>query len=137
MLFAKHNYFPVDVTTLTDCEVLYINKDSLLEQFKENERFLQSFLAFTSNRAQFLSNRIQFMLLATIKGKIAHYILKQPHNNLFFQLDRSITALADYFGVARPSLSRALSEMAHDGIINIHHRKGTILNLNALKELVK
>jgi len=57
-------------------------------------------------------------------------------SNGFFDLGRSIASLAEYFGVERPSLSRALSEMNGDGIIEYEAGKGKVLKYNEIKELL-
>jgi CRP-like cAMP-binding protein len=42
--------------------------------------------------------------------------------------------LADFFGVARPSLARSLSEMVQEGIISINKKEYTILDFKRLRE---
>lgn len=60
----------------------------------------------------------------------------QHDKNGSFELGKSIASLAEYFGVERPSLSRAISEMAASGIIEFEGGKGNILNYNEIKELL-
>ncbi|MDR1762017.1 MAG: helix-turn-helix domain-containing protein, partial [Bacteroidales bacterium] len=43
---------------------------------------------------------------------------------------------AEYFGVARPSLSRSLSEMIDDEIIRLKGKQGKILNVEKLRTLI-
>jgi CRP-like cAMP-binding protein len=134
-LFAENNRFPVDVVALEDCEIIIISKELIMKQLACNEAFLQEFMAFNSNRTHFLSERLKFLSLKTIKGKLAQYILARA-TKMDFTLDMSQTALAEYFGVARPSLSRSLSEMVSECIISLKGKKGKIYNINALKELI-
>ncbi|MDR0796126.1 MAG: Crp/Fnr family transcriptional regulator [Tannerella sp.] len=134
-LFAENNTFPVDVVALESCEIIFITKESVVQLLACNEKFLQGFMTFNSNRAHFLSERLKFLSIKTIKGKLAQYILTRTHT-IEFTLGMNQTALADYFGVARPSLSRSLSEMVHDGIITLKGKNGKILNLMKLKELI-
>lgn len=134
-LFAENNRFPVDVIALEDCEVIIITKKSILNQLAVNEFFLQNFMAFTSNKTNFLSERIKLMSIKTIKGKLAQYILDRTQN-MEFTLDKNQTQLAEYFGVARPSLARSLSEMIEDGIIELNKKQGKILDRKKFKELI-
>lgn len=134
-LFAENNRFPVDVIALEDCEVIIITKKSILNQLAVNEFFLQNFMAFTSNKTNFLSERIKLMSIKTIKGKLAQYILDRTQN-MEFTLDKNQTQLAEYFGVARPSLARSLSEMIEDGIIELDKKQGKILDRKKFKELI-
>ncbi|MCL2290316.1 MAG: Crp/Fnr family transcriptional regulator [Bacteroidetes bacterium] len=134
-LFAENNHFPVDVVALEDCEIIVISKESIMKQLACNEMFLQGFMKFNSNRAHFLSERLKFLSTKTIKGKLAKYILARTEN-MDFSLDMSQTALAEYFGVARPSLSRSLSEMIDDEIITLKGKNGKVLNFTKLRRLV-
>ena len=134
-LFSENNQFPVDVVALEDCEIIIISKDSIMKQLACNESFLKGFMTFSSNRAHFLSERLKFLSTKTIKGKLAQYMLGRS-KNMIFTLDMSQTALAEYFGVTRPSLSRSLSEMINEKIISLKGKNGEILNLTQLKKLI-
>lgn len=134
-LFADNNHFPVEVTAMEDCEVILISKSSIEKQMAKCPVFLRGFMAVIANRVQFLSERLKIFSQKGIKAKIAYYILQQDQNGAF-ELGRSISSLAEYFGVERPSLSRAISEMAHDGIIEFEAGKGKVLKYNDLKELL-
>ncbi|NDW11493.1 Crp/Fnr family transcriptional regulator [Bacteroides sp. 214] len=134
-IFADNNRFPVEVTAMEDCEIILISKSSIEKQMAKCPEFLRGFMAFIANRVQFLSERLKIFSQKGIKAKIAYYILQHDRNGVF-ELGRSIVSLAEYFGVERPSLSRAISEMVHDGIIEFEAGKGKILKYNDLKELL-
>ena len=134
-LFAENNEFPVDVVALEDCEVIVVSKESVMKQLACNETFLQGFMAFNSNRTHFLSERLKFLSTKTIKGKLAQYILART-NNTDFCMDLNQTALAEYFGVTRPSLSRSLSEMISEEIVSLKGKHGKVLNFTKLRKLV-
>lgn len=133
-LFADDNRFPVDVIALEDCEVILISKESVEDQIAQCPGFMRGFMAFNANRMQYISERLKLFAQKGIKTKIGYYILSRE-NNGEFDLGKSVAALADYFGVERPSLSRAISEMVRSGIITFQHGKGKILDFNALEEL--
>lgn len=131
-LFAENNRFPVDVIALEDCELVMIKKESVMQLLASNEAFLKSYMAITSNRAQFLSERLQLLSIKTIKGKLAYYIQQRASKGKF-TMDRNQTELAEYFGVARPSLARSFSEMVEEGVVS---RSGDVLDENALKKYI-
>ena len=134
LLFAENNEFPVDVVALEECEIILVSKDSVMKQLASNETFLQGFMAYNANRTHFLSERLKFLSTKTIKGKLAQYILGKS-TNMVFNLGMNQTALAEYFGVARPSLSRSLSEMIDDEIISLKGKHGKVLNFTKLRKL--
>lgn len=136
-LFSDKNRFPVTVTALEESEVIKIPKNEIIKLMQTNPNFMQNYLMHNSNRTQFLSNRLQLLSIKTIKGKLAHFILEHTRNvNETIDLEYNQSELADYFGVARPSLARSISEMEEDGIISVQRKTYTILDINKLKELL-
>lgn len=134
-LFADNNRFPVDVIAQEDSEVILVRKECVEMQMARCPDFLRGFMAFTANRMQFLSERLKIFSLKGIKTKVAFYILQRTRNGEF-EMGRSISSLAEYFGVERPSLSRAVSEMVRDGIIEYEAGRGRILDVKAIKEML-
>ena len=136
-LFSDNNRFPVNVTALEDAEVLRISKNEVIRLMTSKPFFMNQFLTHNANRTQFLTNRLQLLSIKTIKGKIAHFLLEQSaeHGSNII-INRNQTELADFFGVARPSLSRSLSEMVQNGVISINKKEYTILNNKELRNLL-
>ncbi len=137
-LFGSQNKFPVDVITCEETTLLLIPKESVINLFQLNHQFLQNFLNAISNRAQFLSRRIWFLSFKTIKGKLAQYILnleKAQGDTINLKLTQK--ELAEFFGVTRPSLARALGEMEKSGLIKVSRKDVTILDKNKLIQIIE
>ncbi|MDO9153248.1 MAG: Crp/Fnr family transcriptional regulator [Paludibacter sp.] len=136
-LFSDNNRFPVDVTTLEKAEVMRIPKDEVLRVMTLQPDFMLQFITHNANRTQFLTNRLQLLSIKTIKGKIAHFLLEQvsEHGNTF-TINRNQTELADFFGVARPSLARSLSEMIAEGIIEVNKKQYKVPDNKKLRDLL-
>lgn len=136
-VFSDNNRFPVDVTALEEVEIMKIPKTEIMRLMVTNPDFMSSFMTHNANRTQFLTNRLQLLSIKTIKGKLAHFLMENSKGDgISFEINRNQTELADFFGVARPSLARSLSEMVHDGIISINKKEYTILNSKGLRELL-
>jgi len=136
-LFSDNNHFPVDVTALEDVEILKIPKDEVMRLMTSRPDFMHQFLTHNANRTQFLTNRLQLLSIKTIKGKIAHFMLEQMNlQGNPFKINRNQTELAEFFGVARPSLARSLSEMVDDGIIEVNKKEYKILDVRKMKDLL-
>jgi CRP-like cAMP-binding protein len=133
-LFADDNHFPVDVIAVTDCELMLIAKNEVESQICKCFGFMRGFLAYNADQVQTLSERLKIFSQRSIKAKIAYYILRRSKNSNF-ELERNVSELAEYFGVERPSLSRAFSEMARDNIIELSGKKGKILDMKAMHEI--
>lgn len=137
-LFGAGNRFPVNVTSVTEAEILVIGKSDFVKMLSGNTTLLTNYLETISNRSQFLSEKIKFFTFKTIKGKLAHYILEKAGNRLTrFRFGRTQQELADFFGVARPSLSRAMKEMENELLIIVEGKDVTILNKEGLAELTR
>lgn len=138
-IFGENNRYPVDIVTITDTILLSIPKAALLTLLQKNQVVLNNYLGLVSNRAQFLTSRIRLLSFQTIKGRISHYLLnlqKQSGTNPF-ELSMSHNALSELFGVARPSLTRALREMNNDGLIEAKGKQITIHNFQELRKLTE
>lgn len=136
-IFSSNNRFPVDVTAIEDVEVIRIPKVEVMRLMNEHPDFMQQFLQHSANRTQFLTNRLQLLSIKTIKGKIAHFLLEQAgEEGLTFRINRNQTELAEFFGVARPSLARSLSEMIEDKVIEVNKKEYKILDIKKLRDLL-
>ncbi len=136
-LFGNNSHFPVSIFANTNCEIMAINKSNFLESLLSSNQLQLNFLNIISNQTQFLTRKINFLKLKTIKAKIAHFLLnlhiRQKSHTV--TLPQSQTQLADLFGITRPSLSRSFNELVHDSIINVKGNKVTLLDLKQLKSL--
>ena len=135
-MFGNKNRFPVNAISLTETEILIIDKFDFLILLKSNDRILVNFLDMISNRTQFLSEKIKFLNFKTIKGKLAHYILQRAgKEGAEIKLDRTQNDLADFFGVARPSVARAIGALEEEGYIIADRKNIQILDKKGLGEL--
>ena len=136
-IFGRENRFPVDIIANETAAVLIIPRDVLIFLLQHNQVILNNYLNAISSRTQFLSNKIRFLSFKTIKEKIANYILdNMAKGSNTIMLNQSQTELADFFGVTRPSLARAMAEMEAEGILHTERREITILDKEKLNKLV-
>ena len=117
-MFGSRNRFPVNVVAITEASILIIDKSDFLSLMRRDNRILINFLDMISNRSQFLSEKIKFLNFKTIKGKLAQFILQLAGNKTdSVSLRMTQNEIADFFGVARPSVARALGDMEQEGLI--------------------
>lgn len=137
-LFGSQNRYPVNIVANEPTEILSIPRDSFLKIMQANKIVLTNFLNAVSNRGQFLSNKIRFLSFTTIKGKIAQYLLdlSRKQKGVRILLPHSQSQLSELFGVARPSVGRAMSEMNRDGLIRTEGRYATLLDREGLSSLL-
>jgi CRP/FNR family transcriptional regulator, dissimilatory nitrate respiration regulator len=135
-IFGKQNKFPVNVMANEKTKLLYIPKYDFMKMLQSDIRILQNFLNVVSGHTQILANKLKFLSFKTIKGKIAQYILSLagPDKEIV-ELPLTQHELAEQFGVARPSLARAMGEMADEGIILVDRKVVRILDRKRLREV--
>ena len=137
-LFGQENKFPVTVTANNDAKILTIPVSEFLKLLQMNTQILKNYLNSISSRAQFLSQKLQFLSFKTIRGKVAHFLLQQAGDKFHsVELKNTQQQLADLFGVTRPSLARIFGEMQKEGLIRISNKTVTLLDKIALNELIK
>jgi CRP/FNR family transcriptional regulator, dissimilatory nitrate respiration regulator len=138
-LFGKENRYPVNITTAEDAELLSIPRDRFLAMLQESEKVLVNFVNIVSSRGQFLSNKIKFLSFTTIKGKLAQYLLDLSASNASrsFSLPHSQSQLSELFGVARPSIGRAISELNRDGLIDTEGKQVQISDPERLSDFLQ
>jgi CRP-like cAMP-binding protein len=138
-IFGPENRYPVDVVANEPSQILFIPKESLFKIFRDYPAILKNFLDDISNRAQFLTKKIRFLTFKTIREKLANYIIslsiQQKSNEVILPVTQG--KIAEIFGVARPSLARALAGLEKEGYIEINRNQILIKNRVNLMELAR
>ena len=121
---------PVTVLANTHCRVLFINYQQLL--FSQNpltHRVLQNMIQNISRKYFAQNKRMDILMLKSVRSKILAYLewQKSIHGSNFFDIDLDRRLLADFLGVERSALSRELSRMKKDGLIDCHKSSFTLL----------
>jgi len=135
-IFGARNRFPVNVIAVSEGEIMSIDKPDFLRLLMKDDIVLVNFLNMISSRSQFLSEKIKFLNFKTIRGKLAHLILQRAVNDRStIVLDMNQNELAEFFGVARPSVSRALHDLEQEGFIEAAGKSIRILDRKGLSGL--
>jgi len=138
-LFGQENRFPVQATAREDTIALVIPKQSVLRMLSMNETLLKNYLDISANFAGRLSKKLHFMSFRTIRQKLAMYILNlsKLSGSDVIELDKTKTALAEYFGVSRQSLERELTNMHREGLIQSDRKTVHIKDKNSLIHIIR
>lgn len=138
-LFGHENRFPVQAVAREDVIALVIPRQSVLRMLSMNETLLKNYLDISADFAGRLSKKLHFMSFRTIRQKLAMYILNlsKLSGSDSVELDKTKTALAEYFGVSRQSLERELTNMQNDSLISADKRKIHIKDKNSLFHIIR
>lgn len=128
-LFGKNSVYPVDIIANEATQILSIPKKDVIMIMGKNQQFLTNFLNNISNRAQFLTRKLFFLSFKTIREKFTNY-LREQYKIQGEKITLNVTqeALANLFGVTRPSLSRIMGELSEEGIIKVSRKEVVILD---------
>ena len=97
-IFSTDGIFPVTIIAASDCSIWLISREAMLRILKADQTVMQNYLRVISDHSMFLSNR----LVEFIENN-------GPISNL--------QETAFILGVARPSLSRAVSQLVSQGTL--------------------
>ena len=121
----------VDVLALEKSEILFINIPSI---FSENSichhgtKILQNLLQISSEKNLTLSMRIFHTAPKTIRARLLSFFSEQTNlqKSMHITIPMNRQQLADYLGVDRTALSKELSKMKEDGLLDYRKNEFTI-----------
>lgn len=137
LLFGKDNTLPISIVLTADSDILRIPRTTVLELCHDHEAFLRAYLDEVSDRLSTLADKLRLSRLATIRERVAEYLLDlcDRQGTRTLELPHSRQTMAEIMGVTRPALSRVFAELAEDGIIRYDRGTVQVLDLDSLIEL--
>lgn len=134
MLFGAGPRLPVTLRSRGVSKLFRISRSALLYLCGRYQKILENLLDDMGKRATFLADKLRFQAFTSIRQKLAVFLVERNERG---EEDEPVVkeALAEMFGVTRPSLSRVCQELTEHGLIRLDGRRMTILDLPGLKEL--
>jgi len=123
---SRDHRSPVTVQALDDVTVLMISYDRLLAKCEKScpchETLLRNYINVVADKGLVLHERIDCLLRPSARQKIITYLkrlsIEQSSKSIIVPFNRN--ALAQYLNIERSNLSRELSMMKRDGLIDYH-----------------
>ncbi len=116
---------PVYIRALSECKILWLNPESIRNQTLHqalDAQFASRFTAMLARRTLSMNDRIQILSKATLRQKLiaffTQYAQRSGKNSFTVPFNRS--DMAAYLGSERSALSRELSRMRNEKIIDFH-----------------
>ena len=132
---------PVTVLAATPCEVLLIPYERLLlsDGSAAHQRVLQNLVRTISDKYFLLSRRVDLLVLKSLRAKVCAYLLSEAERagSMTFSIPFSRIQLADYLNCDRSALSRELSLMQRDGLLDTYKSSFKLLEPEILKQMVQ
>lgn len=124
LIFSKKNKYPGSVIASSSCKIAFLKKNKFLQLLSIDEDFKLYYLQFISNRFIEMQNRLKILSQPSISEMFLYYLkieLKKSDNN--YVIVKSISDVAEYLNVPRPSLSRTISQLIDEGLIKRINKK--------------
>ena len=121
---------PVTVHARTDCTVLFINYEKLLySPHPQAHRILQNMIQNISLKYFAQNKRMEILMMKSVRSKVTAYLewQRSAKGSRSFSIDMDRQLMADFLGVERSALSRELSRMKKDGLIDYHKNSFVLL----------
>ena len=132
---------PVTVLAASPCEVLLIPYEKLLQSdgSPAHQQVLQNLVRTISDKYFLLSRRVDLLVMKSLRAKVCAYLLSESERagSLTFSIPFSRIQLADYLNCDRSALSRELSCMQRDGLLDTFKSSFKLLDPDALRQMVQ
>ncbi len=109
-LFSDNNNVPVEITAATPAVIWLINREGFSHFMRQHPNVMSAFMQSISEKSQFLSGKVRSFATKGMHGRVLEHL--DTHGTI-----ANVTATAEMLGVARPALSKVLSDMLADGTL--------------------
>lgn len=140
-LFAGMNGYWYDAIAQSSVKILEIPWEFFYsfcnKACSHHQLITRNMLEIQSEKNFMMTKKLHLLAGTTLRERIALWIMEQlqfeEREEIVLKMNRE--AMADYLGIARPSLSREMMKMQQEGIISVEKNKLRVLNINELENL--
>ena len=132
---------PVNVSAAERCLILYLPCEALLRPcaalHSAHLKLLQNWLETISDKYFALDRRVELLICKSLRARISLWLLDEAHRAGSDPFTTPLTraGLAEYLNCDRSALSRELSRMQHDGLIETWRSSFKLLDKDRLKNV--
>ena len=140
---TKARISPVTVKTKTLASILYIPYYKILSVCSHtcsfHTKIIYNMMILLGEKNYILNHKIDLLVIKGIKEKLAAFLLnmQKESGNKQFTINMNRNELAEYLNVSRPSMSRDLSSLKAEGIIDYHKNTFRILDEEKLTSYIE
>ena len=118
LLFSSEPYFKGNVYALEESTVVLIEKDILLAILSENRLFFEKYMQKQADFTKELNSRIRLLSIPSVRERVLFYL----HSSSTHSVTTSVSALAEELNLSREALSRTLSDLRKEGLIQMENK---------------
>ena len=132
--FADHYLREVDISAVTDVEVIVCETKDLLPLLCENQALLLMLLRHMAELSNEMAHQLVRLAHYDGKQKVVDYILVNA--GATGSLPYTHNDIANCLGMNRVTVSRIMQELRAEGLLNYAYRKVTVLDRDGLEEVL-
>lgn len=138
-LFGDKKHYWYDAVAVTDVKVLEMPWD-FFYHFCSNacdhhKQLTQNMLEIMSENNFRITRKLHIVSTSSLRERLAIWLIDAMDESCVVELHMNREQLADFLGVARPSLSRELMRMQKDGLIEVSRKTIKICDKDAVEML--
>lgn len=140
--FSEKKVWPATVIALQDCAIMFVPPEKIIgtchNACLSHRSLILNMLKIVSNKAIILNKKIEYLSIKSIREKICKFLLEQykKQKSLTMYLNMNRNEMSDFLNISRPSLSREMSLMKTEGIIDYYRSSFKILDLKKMVEYI-
>jgi CRP/FNR family transcriptional regulator, dissimilatory nitrate respiration regulator len=129
-MFAGATY-PANAIAIAESIVFSLSREKLIKVITKHPQIALNLLALQAKRLRDFTHKIEQLSLQNTEQKILDYLRNNQPQKSF-----SIQMLANYLGVSRENLSRAISQLIKNGDIKKEKNKLTLIATKRTHQLI-
>lgn len=130
LIFLDNNLYPGNIIASQSSQIIFFSKENFIKFLSLDNDFQLFYLNYISRKFMSIQRRIKILSQPRIRDKFLYYIQNEMlSTNKDYVIIKSITSLAAYLNIPRPSLSRTISDLINEEIIT-KHKKIYMINKN-------
>lgn len=138
--FSTVKIWPATVIAVSKCEIMTVSPEAIINHCQKmcvgHKQLMINMLEIVSDKALGLNRKVNYLSIKSMRGKIAKFLMEEysKANKPMFEIVYNRNELAEFLHVSRPSMSRELSRMKAECIIDYHQSTFKVIDVQALSD---
>jgi len=130
---------PASISACCECQTLWLHFPGSGLKWKSSPQFATNALEIMARRVREAVELVHALSLLHVDQRVAQYLLNTAESSgaASFELEMSNQQIGAIVGAVREVISRSLSKLQRDGLIQLEGRKVSILDSDSMREFVR
>ncbi len=129
--------FPTDIRAKKNCEILFLDKATLLSFIETSPKISLNLIKFLAKRVVFLNGKIDTVTQGSVHTKLATYLLSRARAEGSLSFEFNFKRCSEIINCGRASVYRSVDFLKNNGYIKAENKKIYILNKEKMEDFLK